>query len=57
MRSTKLIVPGTYLYFDELYHQFDELRAFREFTRRTGMRFSLVGATRALSKVMWQRVS
>jgi hypothetical protein len=52
-----LIVPGTYLYFDEFHHQFDELRAFREFTQRTGMRFSLVGATRALSNVMWQRIS
>lgn len=53
----KLIVPGTYLYFDEFHHQADELRAFREFTQRTGMRFSLVGATRALSNVMWQRMS
>jgi hypothetical protein len=53
----KLIVPGTYLYFDEFHHQFDELRAFREFTQRTGMRFSLVGATRTLSNVMWQRTS
>jgi hypothetical protein len=53
----KMIVPGTYLYFDEFHHQFDELRAFREFTQRTGMRFSLVGATCALSNVMWQRTS
>jgi len=39
----KLIVLGTYLYFDEFHHQSDELRAFREFTLRTGTRFLLVG--------------
>jgi hypothetical protein len=49
------IVPGTYIYFDEFNHQFHELRAFDEFVRRTGMRFSLVGATRALDQVFFQR--
>jgi hypothetical protein len=53
----KLIVPQTYVYFDEFHHQFDELRAFREFTQRTGMRFSLVGATTTLTHVMWQRTA
>jgi hypothetical protein len=50
-----MIVPGTYIYFDEFNHQFDELRAFDEFIKRTGMKFSLVGATRSLAHVMFQR--
>ncbi len=50
-----VIVPGTYLYFDEFNHRNDELRAFDEFVRRTGMEFSLVGATRSLAHVMFQR--
>jgi hypothetical protein len=49
------IVPGTYIYFDEFNHQFHEMRAFDEFLRRTGMKFSLVGVTRALKHVLFQR--
>jgi Macrocin-O-methyltransferase (TylF) len=51
------IVPGTYIYFDEFNHQFHELRAFAEFISRTGARFALVGATRALDQVFFQRVA
>lgn len=51
------IVPGTYLYFDEFNHQFHELRAFDEFIQRTGMKFALVGATRTLAHVVFQRLS
>ncbi len=51
------IVPGTYIYFDEFNHRFHELRAFSEFTARTGMRFSLVGATRWLDHVVFQRAA
>jgi hypothetical protein len=51
------IVPGTYLYFDEFNHQFHELRAFDEFIKKTGMKFSLLGATRTLEKVLFQRTS
>ena len=51
----QIIVPGTYLYFDEFNHRNDELRAFDEFVRRTGMEFSLIGATRSLAHVMFQR--
>jgi hypothetical protein len=51
------IVPGTYVYFDEFNHQFDELRAFDEFIKRTGMKFKVVGATRTLDSVMFQRSS
>lgn len=50
-----VIVPGTYIYFDEFNHQFHEMRAFDEFLKRTGMRFSVVGATRCLAHVMFQR--
>ena len=49
------IVPGTYLYFDEFNHRFDELRAFGEFIKRTGMKFSVVGATHSMAHVMFQR--
>jgi O-methyltransferase len=50
-----MIAPGTYLYFDEFNHQFDEMRAFDEFLRKTGYKFSVVGATRSFAQVMFQR--
>lgn len=46
--------PGTYIYFDEFNHRFDELRAFDEFTRATGMRFAVAGASRCLDHVAFQ---
>jgi len=49
------IVPGTYVYFDEFNHRLDELRAFDEFVKKTGTKFSLIGATRSLGQVMFQR--
>jgi hypothetical protein len=49
------IVPGTYIYFDEFNHQFHELRAFDEFIKRTGMNFKVLGATRTLEHVLFQR--
>lgn len=48
------IVPGSYLYFDDFSHRNDEMRAFDEFIRTTGRTFSLVGATRVLSEVMFR---
>ena len=51
------IVPGTYISFDEFNRQFHELRAFGEFIGRTCMRFSLLGATRTLEQVLFQRVA
>ncbi len=51
------MVPGTYVYFDEFSHRYDERRAFDEFLARTGMKFSLVGATRSLAHVMFRRES
>jgi Macrocin-O-methyltransferase (TylF) len=51
----KVIVPGTYVYFDNFNHRYDELRAFEEFTERTGMEFSVVSATRCLGQVMFRR--
>src|SRR5712664_1752380 len=50
------IVPGTYIYFDEFHHREHELRAFDEFINETGMKFSLVGATRGLQRVVFSRV-
>jgi hypothetical protein len=50
------IAPGTYLYFDEFNHRFDEMRAFDEFVKRTGMKFSVVGATTSLAGVAFRRV-
>jgi hypothetical protein len=52
-----VLVPGTYIYFDEFNHRFDEMRAFDEFVQRTGMKFSLVAATRSLANVLFQRLS
>ncbi len=37
--------PGDFIYFDEFHIPHDEVRAFREFTRNTGLVFSLFGAT------------
>jgi hypothetical protein len=53
----RAIVPGTYIYFDEFNHRSHELRAFREFIERTGMRYSLLGATRCLDQVLFQRIA
>jgi hypothetical protein len=52
-----VIVPGTYIYFDEFNHQFHELRAFDEVIGRTCMSFSLLRATRTLEQVLFQRVA
>lgn len=51
------IVPGTYIYFDEFNHRLHELRAFKEFVERTGMKYSLLGATRCLDHVLFQRTA
>ena len=48
-----VLAPGSYLYFDDFNHRNDELRAFDEFVNRTGLSFSVVGATRVLSEVMF----
>lgn len=53
----QVIVPGAYLYFDDFNYRNDELRAFDEFQKRTGMKFSVVGVSRPLSQVMFQRIS
>jgi hypothetical protein len=52
-----VIVPGTYLYFDEFNDRLNELRAFDEFLKRTGMKFSLVGASRLFQYSLFQRTS
>jgi hypothetical protein len=50
-----LLRPGSYLYFDEFSNRAHELRAFSEFLDRTGLAFTLVGATRTLAQVLFQR--
>jgi len=52
-----IIVPGTYIYFDELNHREHEMKAFDEFVRDTGMKFSLVGVTRGMQHVAFKRES
>jgi hypothetical protein len=47
--------PGSYLYFDQFHHRADELRAFAEFLEESALAFRLVGATRELTSVVFQR--
>jgi|HubBroStandDraft_6_1064221.scaffolds.fasta_scaffold221196_3 hypothetical protein len=49
------IVPGTYIYFDELNNRDHELRAFDEFINETGMKFSLVGVTHTMQHAVFRR--
>ncbi|HXN86007.1 MAG TPA: TylF/MycF/NovP-related O-methyltransferase [Candidatus Binataceae bacterium] len=51
-----LIVPGTYIYFDEFTDRFHELRAFAEFVDSTGMKFDLMAANSTFSRVVFKRV-
>ena len=46
--------PGDFLYFDEFHLPQDEVRAFREFTRNTGIVFSLFGATKGFAGAMFK---
>jgi Macrocin-O-methyltransferase (TylF) len=52
-----LIVPGTYIYFDEFADRQNELRAFAEFVFDTRMRFELLAAKQDNSKVLFRRVA
>lgn len=52
--SEKLSV-GSYLFFDQLNHCADELRAFDEFLRETRMSFELFAATREMSVAAFRR--
>ena len=50
-----LMVPGTYLYFDEFADEDHELRAFEEFIEKNKhIRLDVVGATRTLSQIAFQ---
>lgn len=51
-----LIVPGTFIYFDEFADRLNELRAFAEFLEETTMKFELSAANRNFSKVVFHRV-
>jgi hypothetical protein len=48
---------GAYLYFDQFHHRADELRAFAEFLDEHAMTFRLVGASKELTNVLFQRIS
>ena len=51
------LVPGSFLYFDQLHHRADELRAFAELIdEHRDLHFRIVGATRELSSVLFQRI-
>jgi O-methyltransferase len=53
----KIIVPGSYLYFDALQHREHELKAFDEFVRWTGMKVSCFGATHPFIEVVFRRMN
>lgn len=48
--------PGSYLYFDQFHHRCDELRAFNEFLDENPMQLRLVGMTREITSVAFQRL-
>jgi O-methyltransferase len=48
--------PGSYLYFDQFHHRCDELRAFSEFLEENPMELRVVGTTRELTSVAFQRL-
>ena len=49
--------PGSYLYFDQLHHRCDELRALNEFLDEHPMTLQVVARTRELSSVAFQRIA
>ena len=51
------LAPGSYLYFDQLHHRCDELRAFAEFMEENTMTFRLVSASQELKCVAFQRLT
>lgn len=50
------LTPGSFIYFDEFDHRYDEMRAFAEFLDRTGMRFELYAASRDLAHAAFRVV-
>ena len=56
-RLKDAIVPGTYLYFDEFHDKPHEFRAFNEFRLATGMKFDLIGLSRGMQRVVFQRTA
>lgn len=50
-----LILPGTYLIFDEFADHHNEMKAFDEFLDEVSMKFVLVGSDRSLYHVAFQR--
>lgn len=56
-RFADLVVPGTYIYFDEFSDRNHELRAFDEYLTAHPMKLRVVGATKTLAHVAFQRES
>jgi O-methyltransferase len=52
-----ILVPGTLLYFDEFSDPANELKAFDEFVRTSGMDFELLAASSTLEHVVFRRKS
>jgi hypothetical protein len=51
-----LMVPGTFLYFDEFFDRLHEGRAFFEYVRSSGARFEVVAGSPSLTHVLFRRV-
>jgi Macrocin-O-methyltransferase (TylF) len=51
-----LLLPGSYLYFDQFHHRCDELRAFAELLDENALSFQLVAASYDLSNVAFKRI-
>lgn len=51
------LVPGSFLYFDQFHHRADELRAFAELIDEHELHFRVIGTTRELTSVLFQRVA
>jgi hypothetical protein len=52
-----MLVPGSYLYFDQFHHRCDELRAFAELLEETSFGFELIAASREMTSLAFKRVS
>ena len=52
----ELIVPGSYIYFDEMNHVEHEPKAFREFICRSGRSFRPIACDRTLAHVAFECV-
>src|ERR1035438_972594 len=47
---------GTYLYFDEFHHRYDEMKAYDEFVAQTGYKFEMLAADKTFNQVLFRRL-